>query len=130
MAARSCSRKKGPEEHAVPDEARVEETQGGDETASPSSDTAEGAGPRKRAAAKPKRRTKRRKRKTREELIETALERIRKQLGNESKELTPAVVGMIEKLLKLDRELIHRDDIPQEIRVLWQETDEESPTDP
>jgi len=64
---------------------------------------------------------------SRKELVQKALRKIQRQLDS-SEDVTPATIGALEKLLKLDRDILGEGEMPQEIRVLWEETDDD-PTD-
>jgi len=65
---------------------------------------------------------------SRKELVERALEKLKAKLDS-TEEVTPATIGALEKLLKLDREILEEKEMPQEIRVLWEEINGESSED-
>lgn len=62
---------------------------------------------------------------SRKELLEGALERVRKELDSDGA-LKTGVIGNLVQLLKLERELVDEDNVPHEIRVLWEEINGES----
>lgn len=59
------------------------------------------------------------------QLVERALRQVKKQLDTED-DLQPSTIGVLEKLLKMHRDLVEEEEMPQEIRVLWQEINGES----
>jgi hypothetical protein len=61
---------------------------------------------------------------SRQELIERAFQKVKERLDSNDA-VTPATIGALEKLLKLDRDILEENEMPQEIRVLWEETDDD-----
>lgn len=65
---------------------------------------------------------------SRKELLAKAFEKVRVRLES-SEAVTPALIGAMEKLFKMDREIVQENDMPHEIRVLWDETNDDDPWD-
>jgi hypothetical protein len=65
---------------------------------------------------------------SRQALIERAFEKLKERLDSKDA-MTPAMIGVLEKLLKLDRDVLDETEMPQEIRVLWEETDDDPEQD-
>ena len=61
---------------------------------------------------------------SRRDLLDKALRAVEDQLNSEKKPST-ATIGNLVRLIKLDRDLGKDEDVPQEITVLWEETEEE-----
>lgn len=65
---------------------------------------------------------------SRKELLAKAFEKVRARLES-SEGVTPALIGAMEKLFKMDREIVQENEMPHEIRVLWDETNDDDPWD-
>jgi hypothetical protein len=65
---------------------------------------------------------------SRKELLAKAFEKVRLRLES-SEAVTPALIGAMEKLFKMDREIVQENEMPHEIRVLWDETNDDDPWD-
>jgi hypothetical protein len=65
---------------------------------------------------------------SRQDLIERAFQKVKDRLDSKD-DVTPATIGALEKLLKLDRDILEESEMPQEIRVLWEETDDDPEQD-
>ena len=65
---------------------------------------------------------------SRKELLAKAFEKVRVRLES-SEAVTPALIGAMEKLFKMDREIVQENEMPHEIRVLWDETNDDDPWD-
>jgi len=65
---------------------------------------------------------------SRKDVVQRALRKVQQQLESEE-EVKPATIGALEKLLRLDRDILKETEMPQEIRVLWEETDEDPEQD-
>jgi hypothetical protein len=65
---------------------------------------------------------------SRKELLAKTFEKVRLRLES-SEAVTPALIGAMEKLFKMDREIVHENEMPHEIRVLWDETNDGDPWD-
>jgi hypothetical protein len=65
---------------------------------------------------------------SRKELLAKAFEKVRARLES-AEQVTPALIGAMEKLFKMDREIVHENEMPHEIRVLWDETNDGDPLD-
>jgi hypothetical protein len=65
---------------------------------------------------------------SRQALIERAFEKLKERLDSKDA-MTPAMIGVLEKLLKLDRDVLDETEMPQEIRVLWEERDDDPEQD-
>ncbi len=62
---------------------------------------------------------------SRQDLIERAFQKVKERLDS-TDAVTPATIGALEKLLKLDRDILEEAEMPQEIRVLWDESGEDA----
>lgn len=65
---------------------------------------------------------------SRKDLLAKAFEKVRVRLES-SEAVTPALIGAMEKLFKMDREIVQENEMPHEIRVLWDETNDDDPWD-
>ena len=65
---------------------------------------------------------------SRKELLAKAFEKVRARLESDEV-VTPALIGAMEKLFKMDREIVQENEMPHEIRVLWDETNDGDPWD-
>ena len=65
---------------------------------------------------------------SRQALIERAFQKLKERLDSKD-DMTPAMIGALEKLLKLDRDVLDETEMPQEIRVLWEERDDDPEPD-
>lgn len=65
---------------------------------------------------------------SRKELLAKAFEKVRLRLESDEA-VTPALIGAMEKLFKMDREIVQENEMPHEIRVLWDETNDGDPLD-
>lgn len=65
---------------------------------------------------------------SRKELLAKAFEKVRVRLES-AEGVTPALIGAMEKLFKMDREIVQENEMPHEIRVLWDETNDDDPWD-
>jgi len=65
---------------------------------------------------------------SRQALIERAFQKLKERLDSKD-DMTPAMIGALEKLLKLDRDVLDETEMPQEIRVLWEERDDDPERD-
>ena len=65
---------------------------------------------------------------SRKELLAKAFEKVRLRLES-AEAVTPALIGAMEKLFKMDLEIVQENEMPHEIRVLWDETNDDDPWD-
>jgi hypothetical protein len=65
---------------------------------------------------------------SRKQLLAKAFEKVRLRLESDEA-VTPALIGAMEKLFKMDREIVQENEMPHEIRVLWDETNDDDPWD-
>ncbi len=62
---------------------------------------------------------------SRKDLLEKAIERVKEKLDRD-RDLSPGVIGNVVQLLKLNRDLVDDEEVVKEIRVLWEEINEDT----